>query len=102
MREELKDCYILDIAFAKHNIKKLPLEEFYKQGYWISAVFGDQCYLIRKRLPGHNISIFACQTRYCELTDKGRKFIEEYAEKQYNKHKKYLMTGKYHYEKRSI
>lgn len=89
MREELKDCYILSISFTISKIDKLPLYDFYKRGYWISAVFGERCYLVRKCVHKKSIT-FASHPRFCELTPRGMKFIEEYAEKQAKKYEKYL------------
>lgn len=92
MRAELKDCYILCIAFAIKNTIKIPLEEFYDKGYWISAIFGDRCYLVKPhRYKG--ILRFTCQMRICELTEQGRKFIEQYAENKAKRYEKFLQGG---------
>lgn len=90
MRAELKDCYILSIAFSINSIKKIPLEDFYKQGYWITDVFGDRCYLVKRKNNGHCGIEFMSQMRFCELTESGREFIKNYAEVQYQKYKNYL------------
>lgn len=90
MRAELKDCYILCIAFEINKVRKIPLEEFYRQGYWITEIFGDKCYLVKKLTLRRGSICFTSQMRFCELTEKGREFIKQYAEKQYKRYKGYL------------
>lgn len=92
MRAELKDCYILSIAFGIRKIQKIPLSEFYDKGYWMTDWFGDRCYLVK---PSRHKGIlrFTCQMCFCELTEEGKKFIKEYAENKTKKYAKYLQGG---------
>lgn len=92
MRAELKDCYILSIAFSINSIKKIPLEYFYKQGYWVTDIFGDRCYLVKPHRK-KGILRFTCQMRFCELTEGGKEFIKEYAKKKEKYYANYLQGG---------
>lgn len=97
MREDFKEldgCYILKIMFAIRKIEKIPLADFYKKGYWISAVFGDRCYTIYPCCRS-GWQRFSCKMRFCELTPQGLEFIEKYAEKKANKYKKFLSGESY-------
>lgn len=92
MRAELKDCYILCIAFGIKKVEKIPLSDFYDKGYWVTDWFGDRCYLV-KPYTKYGILRFNSQMRFCELTEEGKKFIKKHAENKAKRYEKYLQGG---------
>lgn len=90
--KELDGCYILRIMFAIGKVEKLPLADFYKNGYWISDVFGDRCYVVKNHSKGGWL-YFSSVMRFCEITPKGQKFIENYAKKKAKQYEKYLLSS---------
>lgn len=88
--KELDGCYILNIMFAIGKVDKIPLSDFYKNGYWISEIFGDRCYLVKKHSSRGSL-YFTSAMRFCEITPNGQKFIENYAKKKAKQYEKYLL-----------
>lgn len=90
--KELDGCYILNIMFGIGKVDKIPLSDFYDKGYWISEIFGDRCYLVKScRVRG--ILRFNSHIRFCELTERGKDFIEKYAQKKARHYEKFLQGG---------
>ena len=102
MYEELKGIKIQQVrrntfgglSWDRINIS---LDELYKEGWWITEIFGSIAVLVRKTNYTKGQHYFCCVQKLIDInaiSPKAAKTIKHIQDQQWKKYKHYLLTGK--------
>ena len=80
-----------------YDYRKVDLYETYKQGWWITEIFGSKATMVRlsqsatKRLKKPHFVSVQSHIDVSQITPDVQKVIDKIREKKWNKYKKYLL-----------
>lgn len=108
MYEELRTIKIEGILHAHPLAHTLPaesvtLEMMYKDGWWITEIFGSTAVLVKRTYSGkckHPRFRLLCKTiNVDQITPAAKKIIKKVQNEQWQKYKGYLLKPKKRYDK---